>query len=195
MKKVLVSLISCMFIISSQAFAGEYLDKACEYMQNLQQYEEAEKWFDLAMENEEDTETILIYRSSNYIYLKKYRESIADCQKYLEIATFTVNNSIMIDQMGKCYYELGEYDTAIEKFSSIIISKKYDPNNMWYLYFDRAKAYDKKNLKIEALADCNEAIRLIEAGFCYNYVHKKEIIEPLYKMRDALNFDLGSSKK
>lgn len=170
-KKVLIAFLM-LFGLNNMVWAGEYLDKGCDYLQVKHQYDEAEKYLTLAIEKE-GSQIAILYRAVNYVNLKKYEAAINDYTNYIENVG-DVNTSIAIVGRGDCYYQLGDYDKAIEDYSTVIESEKYDPNYMWKLYFNRAEAYYKIGNKNEALQDCNKAVSLVESGKSYKNLYDEK---------------------
>lgn len=185
-KKVLL-IFAVLFLcrMNHVVWAGEYLDQGCEYMQIKHQYDEAEKYLTLAIEQGDNEGGIaLLYRAWNYESgLKNYKAAIDDYTNFLE-NWGGVNSSIAIVGRGRSYYQIADYNSAITDYSTVIDSKKYDPNNMWYLYFWRAMAYSKIGMKDKALEDCNAAVSLIEYG--KYYITKDNQFLMVYNFRSTL---------
>lgn len=164
-KRVLIAFL-VLFSANNIVWAGEYLDKGCDYLQIKHQYVEADKYLTLAIEKE-GSGIALLYRAFNYERnLKKYEAAINDYTNYIE-KVGDVNTTIAIAGRGNCYYELGDYNKAIADYSSVIESEKYDPNYMWLLYFKRAEAYNKIGNTDMAWENCNKAVSLVESGKSY----------------------------
>ncbi len=170
---------------NKMVWAGEYLDKGCEYLQITHQYMEAEKYLTMAIEKGDCVQDALLYRAVNYrVNLKNYEAAIDDYTNYLENWA-GVNSSIALVGRGNCYYQLADYNSAIADYSMVINTKKYDPNNMWRLYFKRAQAYNKIGNKDKALEDCNAAISLVESG--KSYPNKRGEDLSLYAFKSMLS--------
>lgn len=171
--------------VNNMAWAGEYFDKGCEYLQITHQYMEAERYLTMAIEEGDSVQDALLYRAINYeVNLKNYEAAIDDYTNYLENWA-GVNSSIALVGRGNCYYQLADYNNAIADYSVVINPPKYDPNNMWTLYFKRAQAYNKIGNKDKALEDCNAAVSLIESGKCYPNKRGEDL--SLYALRSMLS--------
>jgi tetratricopeptide (TPR) repeat protein len=96
-KAILLFLLLFLWGMNNVAWAGEYLDQGCEYMQIKHQYDEAEKYLTLAIENGDNAGGIaLLYRARNYESgLKNYKAAIDDYTNFLE-NWGGVNSSIAI---------------------------------------------------------------------------------------------------
>lgn len=172
-------------------WAGEYLDKGCDYLQTKHQYVEADKYLTLAIEKE-GAEIALLYRASNYEKnLKKYEAAIDDYTNYIQ-KVGDVNTSIAMVGRGNCYYQLGDYSKAIADYSPVIESKKYDPNYMWLLYFKRAEAYNKIGDTDKAWEDCNKAVSLVESGKSYKSLYDEK--SRLFLFRSKLFSQIYTNK-
>jgi len=172
-----------LFGINNIVWAGEYLDKGCDYLQIKHQYVEADKYLTLAIEKE-GSGIALLYRASNYeLNLKRYEAAIDDYTNYIE-KVGDVNTSIAMVGRGNCYYQLGDYNKSIADYSSVIDSEKYDPNYMWFLYFKRAEAYDKIGNTDKAWENCNKAVSLVETGKSYQNLYDEK--SRLFSLRSML---------
>lgn len=190
MSKVIISFLTLFLCcINNVVWAGEYLDKGCDYLQVKHQYVEADKYLTLAIEKE-GSGIALLYRASNYERnLKKYEAAINDYTNYIE-KVGDCNTSIAIAGRGNCYYQLGDYNKAIADYSTVIDSEKYDPNYMWLLYFNRAQAFNKIGNKGNALEDCNKAVTLVESGKSYKNLYNEKA--ELFSLKSTLTSELNS---
>lgn len=184
-KAILVALL--LLTTSKIVWAGEYLDKGCDYLQVKHQYLEADKYLTLAIE-EEGSGIAILYRALNYeINLKKYEAAIVDYTNYIE-KIGDVNTSIAIVGRGNCYHYLGDYNKAIADYSTVISSGKYDPNYMWLLYFRLAKSYNKIGDIENTWENCNKAVALVESGKSYkNCYHEKS---ELFSLKSKLSYQM-----
>jgi len=77
---------------------------------------------------------VMMSQGKTYYMMKKYKESLADLNKSLEIEP---NDSWVLKQRGKTYYIMNKYE---ESLADVTKSLEIEPNDAWALK-QRGKIY------------------------------------------------------
>jgi tetratricopeptide (TPR) repeat protein len=163
----------CLVLLSSSVFAQNAKKhfKAGEDFIFMENYVDAIDQFTKAIELDPDFDKAYIARADAYEKVGKLKEAALD---YDRASTFLDKTEIFY-AAGRLYYELGEYETAIERIDVALELKR---TNM-EAYHMLSKTYLAQGKYNEALEECNAALGL------------KENSENFY-LRGTINDKLGN---
>ena len=101
------------------------------------------------------------YNKGNALYQKKeFNEALKSYSKSFELS----NNPLSLSAMGQCYFEIEEYENALDFFSKSLDMNPVQEN----VYFLRANTHISLNNLDEAVSDLNTALDLDDEDYKYN---------------------------
>ena len=111
-------------------------------------FEKAIKYYNDALESENNTYEILLNLSLCYYEVKDYSSSIEISNKLINSNNSSYSTEALFNR-GNCYQKLCDYEKAEEDFSMIISLFPFDPD----AHYNRANAREKLNNAIGAKKD------------------------------------------
>lgn len=148
-------------LLATTACAGstskENLSKGMEAIELLK-YEEAQTYFDAALESGEDSRQVYRAKGIAFMGANDYESALACFEEALQYGGY-LPADIDVDinfYMGVCYYKCGEYDKAIERYNAILELRPKTTD----AYFQRAVVELEQGKKELAKADLEKAISL-----------------------------------
>jgi len=78
-----------------------------------EQFEEAGKLYDKAVELDPNNHRYYLHRASNHIKLQNYLDAIPDCEKSLELEP---DQHKAWERKGTAYFEMDEFESALEAY-------------------------------------------------------------------------------
>lgn len=113
----------------------------------------------------ENNKTILRGKGIAYIKLKEYEKAKECLEKALDITEVSELDRDILAYLGVCCKALGEYDQALEVYTSLIQAKKSNAA----AYADRAEIYSILGETEKASSDYDTAIALDNTEFSYYF--------------------------
>ncbi|MGL1885475.1 MAG: tetratricopeptide repeat protein [Reichenbachiella sp.] len=119
----------------------------------LEEYESAIGWFELALEREYESADLYNYLGNAHFGLQNYKEALPFYEKHLE---YNEENYVSYYNIGTCHYMLKSYDQAIEWLDK---ANKFEADD-YDITFYLAKSYLRKDDLKKSLKYVNESIAL-----------------------------------
>lgn len=139
--------------------------------------ERAIEFYDKALALTPDGVVFHFYKGLSLRFLGRYREALAEIE--LAVAG-NPGSQEYVNEQGKVYYNLGEYDKALEVFEA---AKKLE-NTFPEPYFWVGMIYDKQGLPEKALPAFYEAVEMIPVENSYHHDSWSMIGEIEYELKN-----------
>lgn len=195
------ALLTCLFINLTNAQSwekevinsGEIMKKALK-LHDDEKYDEAIEQNNLIIEGDTNYQLSLYERSLSYYGLKKYDECIANCEKTLELDSFSVDAT---DLMASAYDDKGESEKALRIYEAGIkrFPKNYQIRYNMAVTYQKLEKFDKSTeFYIEALKlNPFHLGSLIQLGILYHQEGK--LTQATLLLIDAILFNFNNESR
>ena len=141
--------------------ADFYLKRAELYV-DLEQYENALKDYESAIQMSPDSLILYEGRANIHFLMGNYNEAISDYNRFIgsDQELSGAAYAVAVGNRGYCYFAMDDLDNALRDLDAAI---KSDPAYAW-AYFTRGQIYQQLERYEEAKADYDKANELLENG-------------------------------
>lgn len=197
-KKIISILLSCYFSLTLTCFANTEYEKSIKLGDNAldnQQYEQALKHYNKAIEMEPKNPAAYINRSITYAFQNEDKKAIKDLNKAIK---FNRHNQFAYNNRALEYLKLEQYHKAIKDFSKAIILNPKEPNyyaNRGLCYFHISKEKLSQNDLNKALElDKNNEIAMMHVARIHELKHNYNKAAKIFSYI-AVKFDNGDAEQ
>ncbi len=121
-------------------------------------YSEAVADLSKAIELKPDWDYPYFYRGYSFYYMQEYTNAIADFEHILSISNYAYYLNESYGLLGDSYYYQGNYQKAVEYYTSAI--ENTSNTDLVRLYYNRAHAYDKLSQNENTISDLTKYLEL-----------------------------------